>query len=1077
MPMIFASKPSDPDDRRATSEEGSSRSRIDPMNPRRCSFRLVGPGRSGGRGAESAMPGATPGSGGSAVGGISTGMIRPLCRLMVMLHAGAAATAAPVPTRGFAVDTTDRNEVVAFYQAYYMASEGYRDRIGWTGSYNSVPEGAEGTVSAEFTADVERRLNYLRAMCGLKADVRVNTGATVNIVPGDAWEPPAATTKAAASQRAALMIALNYPGNAGMSHDPSSTATGWTPAAWNANRNGNLSLGFFGPGAVEAYFKEEVTGTSDWNVGVGHRRWLMFPLSTDFATGDTPGSFTAATNTLRPPSNVMYVVPKTGELDFSPPVKFAAYPPMGFCPAKLNTPFWSLSYPKADFSAATVSLKDAAMNPVPVTVVSRINGFGDNTIVWRVPAPATAQSVTSDTAWQVTVSNIKGTGVPAQHSYTVTLIDPDQLNETPVISRNPTPLTVGGVYTLPEVPGADRMEAGFFLRQPAAWTEGAEDAPATTVIGRTHPGYALRATTAGYVKSGSKSFRLTFPTRYDPLINGVPQQQFELGRDVVPGPGGQLVFQFRRGLMTPASKLAVEYSPDDGTTWSLLGSLISGLGGAGDTSFQAASMALPGGPAPLRIRFRYYLSDTASPIYAHEDYPTQPTGVFVDNIAVTGCDGLQRTALLAADGLSTFALDATTAGQPVVAGQEWWLRARAVLGGKAFPYGPATVVAPAMPLQLIGPAEPPASGADYEFITDPTADSYLLEVATLGPVDLWTEGAESSPPPRVSSSTGGYALLSSVSGYRKSGTFAFRLGLSTPADEEDHLTLERRVVPSESSSLDFWFRRGPMSLTNRLHAELSTDDGATWTSIGSIAGTKKVDKAVTRQSIPLAPWADRPVKLRLVLRKEAGGSNLKWNAKKSGIWIDDITVTSPSGVVASHIVPVAGGATRVRLDDAAAGGGLVPGSELRLRLRSVHGGAPGSWGPALRVIPVEPASSARVTPAGFAAWQSGHPALPLDFEGDADRDGLADGVEYAFSLDPGDGVRIPDRVALEAGRMTLSRDLPMERSDVIYGAEWSDDLSRWSADGIEVRIGDGEIRASAPQGHGRRFMRWNLGVR
>ena len=131
----------------------------------------------------------------------------------------------------------------------------------------------------------------------------------------------------------------------------------------------------------------------------------------------------------------------------------------------------------------------------------------------------------------------------------------------------------------------------------------------------------------------------------------------------------------------------------------------------------------------------------------------------------------------------------------------------------------------------------------------------------------------------------------------------------------------------------------------------------------------------------------------------------------------------------------------------------------------------------MRVIPLDPASSARVMPAGFAAWQSDHPELPLDFEGDADRDGLADGVEYAFSLDPGDGVRIPDRVALEAGRMTLSRDLPIERSDVIYGAEWSDDLSSWSADGIEVRIGDGEIRASAPQGHGRRFMRWNLGVR
>ena len=112
----------------------------------------------------------------------------------------------PVPTRGFEVDTSNRTEVVSFFQSIYMASEGYEDRIGWTGNYTSTAAGAEGTVSSVFTGDVERRVNYFRAMCGLKADVRVNSGATVNIVAGDEWVPPATTTKAAASQRSALMI-------------------------------------------------------------------------------------------------------------------------------------------------------------------------------------------------------------------------------------------------------------------------------------------------------------------------------------------------------------------------------------------------------------------------------------------------------------------------------------------------------------------------------------------------------------------------------------------------------------------------------------------------------------------------------------------------------------------------------------------------------------------------------------------------------------------------------------------------------------------------------------------------------
>jgi methyl-accepting chemotaxis protein len=94
--------------------------------------------------------------------------------------------------------------------------------------------GAEGTVSATFAGDVERRLNYYRAMAGLKADVRVNSGASVYIRPGDPHVPSASTTKAAASQRSALMIIRTFPGNGGLSHDPSSNSTGWPFATRNS---------------------------------------------------------------------------------------------------------------------------------------------------------------------------------------------------------------------------------------------------------------------------------------------------------------------------------------------------------------------------------------------------------------------------------------------------------------------------------------------------------------------------------------------------------------------------------------------------------------------------------------------------------------------------------------------------------------------------------------------------------------------------------------------------------------------------------------------------------------------------
>jgi hypothetical protein len=1006
---------------------------------------------------------------------LSPKAIGPGCFATALLAAAGPAAASPVPTRGFQVDTSIRNEVVSFYQAIYMASEGYRERIGWTGVYNSTAAGAEGSVSAEFVGDVERRLNFYRALCGLKADVRVNSGATVRIMPGDAWVPPAGTTKAAAAQRSALMIIRTYPGNGGLSHDPPASSTGWTTAAWNANRNGNLALGYFGPGAVDAYFNEGAPGTSAWNTDVGHRRWLMFPGSTDFATGDTPGSFSSASNTVRPPTNSMYVVPKDDELDGSAAPGFAAYPAAGHFPAPLNSSFWSLSYPGADFSGAVVTLRDEASNLQPVTILSRRGGYGDNTIVWQVPAAAAAKAVTGDRTWNVTVSDIRGAGVPAEHSYPVILIDPNRLNETPLITGSAAPPLAGGVYQVSTVPGAEAMEAGIFLRRATAWSEGAEDGPAAGVIDGTRGTYPFRAAIPGYARTGSKAFRLTFPTRYDPWINGVPEQSFELDRDLLPGPAGQLLFHFRRGLMTPATRFGVEISTDDGFTWTAAGTPWSGVGGGGDAAFQPAAVTLPAAGQPLRVRFRFYLSDPASSLFTHEDFLTDPTGVFIDDITTSGCDWLDRTGSARGPGPASFTLDAATAGTPLAGGQEWWLRARAVLGGKSFSHGPALVVRPAGPLQLSGPARPPVSGADYGFIPDPAADSYHLEVATLGSGEVWTEGAEVTPPPQVGAAIpASYSLYSNLKGFRKSGALAFRLGLSTLDDEEDHFTIERTVVPTAASTLDFWVRRGPMSLTNRLHAEISDDGGATWSSIWNLPGLKKADKAMTLRSIPLAVWADRPVKLRFALRKDPGGSNLKWNAKKSGVWIDDITVTSPSGVLAIFESPVAGDALQVRLDETSAGRNLDPGSSLRIRLRPVTGGTAGDWGPALTVYPVAVAQGLAVAD-GFAAWLATElPGQTTGFEDDADGDGLANGIEYAFSLDPADRRTVPDRLVVEAGRIAMSRGLPLPRGDLSYGAEWSDDLVRWSSAGVEIRIEGGMIHASAPPGDGRRFLRWKV---
>ncbi|QJE98065.1 hypothetical protein [Luteolibacter luteus] len=971
------------------------------------------------------------------------------------------------------MNTNDRQDVVSFYHAVYGASEGYRNRIAWTGNYTSTAAGAEGTVSAAFVTDVERRVNFFRAMSGVRADIRVNSGATVNIQPGDAFQPDPATTKAAAAQRSALMIIRTYPSSAGLSHSPTSAnTTAWTPAAWNANKNGNLSLGFFGPGAVDAYLKEDVMGTSSWNLDVGHRRWILFQWSSDFATGDTPGSFNSTANTVRPPSNSLYVVQKTGELDFTRDPVFAAYPGAGFFPASLNSPYWSLSYPSADFSAATVSMTNASSSPVTATVVSRRTGYGDNSIVWQVPAAAAVKAVGPDTRWNVTVSNIQGAGVPSSYSYSVTLIDPNKLQQTPVISGPSALFPAGGNYSLTGVTGADRMEVGFFLKRNSAWTEGAEDAPAPQVIDRTSGTYPLRASNPGYVKSGAKAFRLTFPSRYDPVINGVPEQILELDREILVGSGGQLNFSFRRGLMTAASKLVAEYSSDSGSTWIALADPYSGLGGTGDSVFQSASLALPANSEPIRIRFRYYLADPQSALYSHEDYPSQATGVFIDDISTTASHWLERTALASGAGLSSFRFDSTTAGATLAVGQEWFLRSRAVLGGKAFSYGPSKKVGLSGPLQLSGPVEPPVTGAAYGFVTDPAAESYRFEVTRLGSSD-WKEGAEGSPLPQIiPGNATTYALYSNLSGYRSSGALSFRLALSSATDEEDSFTVDRNILPAAASALEFWMRRGAMSPTNRLHAEVSTDGGITWTSIWSLPGVTKPDKKGVKQSLSLAAYADKSIRVRFVIRKAAGGTTLKWNAKTSGVWLDEIAVTSSSTALSSKESTVSGASAAVILNSATAGHVLQAGSSLRLRLRSVSGASLGNWGPALIVSPSATAPSLPVT---FDAWSAlEYPGHALGFEGDLDRDGMADGFEYAFSLNPILAKAETDSLSLSTGKLMISRDLPVQRADIRYGAEWSDDLSTWSTAGVEIRIEGGKISASVAKAEGNRYLRWKI---
>lgn len=604
---------------------------------------------------------------------------------------------APAPSRmyaaGFAVDNQDRNDVISFWHAVYQASEGYESRIKWTGNYS----GKNGTVSGPFTDDVERRLNYFRAMCGVDTHATVNSESKVVVELLDLFKPALSTPKWEAAQSAALMMAVNFDSTTGLnpalSHNPLKSVKSWSPVAWNASAKGNFAFGLYGPGAVTEYMLERLSksaSTSSWNSSVGHRRWCLYPAATDFATGDQPG-----TSAYNPPTNVFYVAQHHEDLLEITDPKFVAYPAAGFFPAVINSPFWSLSRQGANFSSAKVRMTDAAGKVIPITSTRINNEYGDPAIVWQVSASVAITEVYTDTKFNVQVSGISGEGVPATYDYSVTLINPNRLLDNHTITGVSKLASTGSAKFTFKVPGhAEALQVVAAQKSSTVWKETAEKA--AKVIDRTASTYPLQVKTTSFagfgIVSGQSSFRLTFPNAYDMIARGVPEQSFELDRDILPKKNAKLKFLYRRGYMTKGSVLAVEISSNDGVTWKTLGTPIKGVN---DTKFDmkatAATLALPKSTIPIRIRFRYYT--TGGAIYTHEAAKTSPTGIFLDDITVTKCDWLETKKVNSLSSTATaFSFTKGTAGVSLVKGKQWYLRLRAKVGGRWFHHGPPKAI-------------------------------------------------------------------------------------------------------------------------------------------------------------------------------------------------------------------------------------------------------------------------------------------------------------------------------------------------------------------------------------------------
>jgi uncharacterized protein YkwD len=277
------------------------------------------------------------------------------------------------------VDTSDRQAVEdAFAHQMLPALE---TPIGWTGNVESCDAGHPSAAAQDATLAA---INFVRSLGQLDPVT---------------FDP----TYSAKAQEAALMMQAN----GDLDHAPPSSWRCWTQDGAEAAGSSNLSLGNSGAGAVWAYMTDDGSN----NTAVGHRRWIMRPLTATMGSGSTSGA------------NSLWVF-GDDNANASVPA-WIAWPGTGYFPSLLEPDGrWSLSTSDPNFSLsnAEVTVTDTAGTALPVSLYSLEDGYGPDTLVWEVSGvkvPSTAETID----YVVRVANLRrtDTGATFSHEYEVRL--------------------------------------------------------------------------------------------------------------------------------------------------------------------------------------------------------------------------------------------------------------------------------------------------------------------------------------------------------------------------------------------------------------------------------------------------------------------------------------------------------------------------------------------------------------------------------------------------------------------------------------------------------------------------------
>jgi hypothetical protein len=247
-------------------------------------------------------------------------------------------------------------ELKLLYNELYLTSA--IDSFNWKNKGACDP----GTIPAEVYVKAEKRINFFRMM---------NRLPQIKI-----------TNDKKEETQAAAFICMK---NNSLNHTPPTSWKCYSKKAADGAAHSCLGMSNFTYWKSTSFIDGWIADEGNSNYFVGHRRWLLSSRATKFSYGAT--------------SNTEALYCGLDQRNDTLKNEFIAYPWSGHVPYELIFCKWSFAIPQihqSDLSKAKVTVKGKKGNLYQVDLQKQVEGFPDNTIVWKVESLVSTEEEKKD---------------------------------------------------------------------------------------------------------------------------------------------------------------------------------------------------------------------------------------------------------------------------------------------------------------------------------------------------------------------------------------------------------------------------------------------------------------------------------------------------------------------------------------------------------------------------------------------------------------------------------------------------------------------------------------------------------